>query len=353
MKTSFVSSLAVQTAMRLTIQQGQSEMVRLQEEITTGRHADLGISLGAGATRSINLQRELSRMQTLKDTNSIVTQRLSGSQDALATMVEAAEKVRDTLVSFRGNDAVDKLSIQKADIQSAMTLFTAAANTSLNGEYLFAGINTDVRPLADYNDPAGSAAKATYQAALSGFMAAQVPPLTAMKDFTGDQMKDFITNTLEPMFLGGAQWDADWSNASSQNMTSRISTTEVIQSSTNVNSDAVRKFALANVIAGELLDTDIPSVVRASVSDMAMGYVSEAITGLNAERSALGVSESRVEKATTSLEAQIKIITNNKLDLEGIDTYDASVRLTALKTQIETSYTLTARLQQLSLINYL
>ena len=39
--------------------------------------------------------------------------------------------------------------------------------------------------------------------------------------------------------------------------------------------------------------------------------------------------------------------------LEGIDPYEASTRISNLLTQIETSYALTARIQQLSLIDYI
>jgi flagellar hook-associated protein 3 FlgL len=39
--------------------------------------------------------------------------------------------------------------------------------------------------------------------------------------------------------------------------------------------------------------------------------------------------------------------------LEGADPYEASTRVSTLMTQIETSYALTARIQQLSLAKYL
>ena len=45
MKTSFVSNLAIQNAMRLTVQQGQAEMIKLQKEVATERYADVGVAL--------------------------------------------------------------------------------------------------------------------------------------------------------------------------------------------------------------------------------------------------------------------------------------------------------------------
>ncbi len=345
MKTSFVSNLAVQNAMRLTIQQGQAELLKLQTEVTTGRHADVGLALGSSAARSVSLQRELARLGTLVDTNSVVTQRLAASQSALSAMAEAAQQVRNTLVTFKGNEAADQLAIQKTEIQSAMSAFSSAANLSFNGEFLFAGINTDVRPLEDYN----AAAKSTFDTALATYMSAN--GITSMSDFTKAQMEDFITNTLEPLY--DTEWAADWSKASSQNMTSRISTTEVVQSSTNATTEGFRKFALASVIALELMDENVSSEVRAYIGEAALGYVEQANTQITAERSTLGISEARVKKANTSLQAQIKLINTHITDLEGVDTYEASTRMNTLLTQVETSYTLTARIQRLSLIDFL
>ncbi|MCG5484297.1 MAG: flagellar hook-associated family protein [Sinorhizobium meliloti] len=347
MKTSFVSNLAVQNAMRLTIQQGQAELLKLQTEVTTGRHADVGLALGSSAARSVSLQRELARLDTLVDTNSVVTQRLAASQSALATMAEAAQQVRNTLVTFKGNDAADQLAIQKTEIQSAMSAFSSAANLSFNGEFLFAGINTDVRPFEDY----GAAAKSTFDTALATYMSAN--GIASMSDFTKAEMEDFITNTLEPLYASDAQWATDWSKASSQNMTSRISTTEVVQSSTNATTEGFRKFALASVIALELMDANVSSEVRAYIGETALGYVEQANTKITAERSTLGISEARVKKANTSLQAQIKLINTHITDLEGVDTYAASTRMNTLLTQVETSYTLTARIQRLSLIDFL
>ncbi|MBP1870823.1 hypothetical protein LPJGGPFB_01023 [Ensifer adhaerens] len=350
MKTSFVSNLAIQSAMRLTIQQTQAELLKRSQEQTTGIHYDLGLTLGATTSRSLNLQRELDRMSAMKSTNAVVTQRLSASQGALETMQKAAEKVRDTLVTYKGNDGVDAMKILKTEVNGALQIFTSAANTSFNGEFLFSGINTDVKPLTEYNSVPPSAAKAAFDTALTTYMSAN--SLTDMSQFTPAQMQDFISNTLEPMFTGPG-WDANWSDASSQNMTSRISASEVIESSTNANTKSFRMFALASVISSELMDKNVNSQVRNTISNAAFGYAEQAIAGLNGERSSLGISESRVKKATTSLEAQQKLLNTHILDINGIDQIETATRVNTLKTQLDTSYALTSRLQQMSLLNYL
>lgn len=350
MKTSYVSNLAIQNAMRLTIQQKLAEQMKATQEQTTGKHYDLGIALGATASRLLNLEREVDRLESLKATNSVVTQRLSGSQEALETMAKAAEKMRNTLITYKGNDAADQLKIQKTEITGALQIFTAAANTSFNGEFLFSGINTDAKPIADYNTTPTSAAKTAFDNALTAFKGAN--GITDDNQFTVAQMQDFIKNTVEPMFTG-TDWDADWSDSSSQNMTSRISASEVVESSTNANTKGFRMFALASVISTELMDRNMSPEVRVAIGAAALEYTEQGIAGLNAERSSLGISESRVMKANTTIEGQLKLVKTHVADVEGVDPIEVATRINTLKAQLDTSYALTSRLQQMSLLNFL
>ncbi|MEN9894165.1 MAG: hypothetical protein RIR97_17, partial [Pseudomonadota bacterium] len=58
-------------------------------------------------------------------------------------------------------------------------------------------------------------------------------------------------------------------------------------------------------------------------------------------------------KSNESLTAQINIVKTNLNDLQGVDPYEASTRVNTLLQQVETSYTLTAKIQKLSLVNFL
>src|SRR5690606_28460099 len=228
---------------------------------------------------------------------------------------------------------------------------TAAANTSFSGEYLFAGINSDVMPLKNYLSTAPvSDAKASFDAAfLAHFGFTQADP--AVSTITPANMEAFIDG-LEARF-DGPDWQSDWSNASSQNMQSRISPSETVQSSTNTNAPGMRKLALGLMIGYELLTLDVSEDTRKTVSDASIDRVSQGITGVDAERSRLGVSQARVKEATTSLSAQVAILTNSIQNLESVDTYEAATRVTTLKSQLSLAYTLTSQIQNLSLLNYL
>ena len=351
MKASFVSNLSLQNSMRLTVAKAQKEMTQVQEESVTGRHADVGAVLGAKTARTLNLHRDLQRMESLKSTNALTTQRLAASQEALGQMSTAANDAMEVLIALSGMTSSDQLDLAKENLGNSLSTFTAAANTSFSGEYLFAGINSDVVPLDDYlQDTSATGAKAAFDAAfLAHFGFDQSSPNVAT--ITSTDMQSFISD-LETSFTG-SDWETSWSSASNENMESRISSAETVQSSTNTNAAGMRYMALGLVVGRELLALGISEDTRKTVSDASIDYIGRAISGIDSERSKLGISESRVTQANTSLDAQITILNTSITDMEGIDTYEAATRVTTLESQLSLAYTLTSRIQNLSLLNYL
>lgn len=352
MKASFVSNISLQNAMRLTVSKAQKEMVQLQEETVTGRHADVGATLGAKTSRTLNLHRDLQRMESLKSTNALTTQRLAASQQALGQMSEAANGAMEVLIALSGITSADQLQLAQKNIGNSLATFTAAANTSFSGEYLFAGINSDVTPFKDYfQETPPSDAKVAFDTAFAAhFGFTQTDP--AVDTITPADMQSFISG-LETSFLDDTYWQANWSNASDENMQSRVSTAETVQSSTNTNTQGMRRMALGMVLGQELLALGVTEETRKVVSDAAIDNMGRSISGIDGERSKLGISESRVTQANVSLNAQITILSNSIKDMEGIDTYEAATRVTTLESQLSLAYKLTSRIQNLSLLNYL
>ncbi|RUM07198.1 flagellar hook-associated family protein [Rhizobium chutanense] len=348
MKSSFISSSAIQNAMRLTIRQGQNQMTKATMEATTGVYADIGVSLGGNAARSVDFSREVDRIDSIKSSNSLVTARMESSQLGLSKMKDVGDGLVSKLTALQGSHDPGSITVAIQSATSALSTMMDTANTMVNGEYLFSGINTDVQPLSD-NTTATSAdivtALNTYATGLG----------KAVSDLTGDEMETFITSTVEPMFSETNWTDATtgWSQASSQNMTSRISNSEVIESSTNANSEGMRYFALASVMTSALLGQDLSSDAMSTVSKQAISYTTKATSGLVTQASQLGLSQERVKKSNDALDAQSNIIKNKLVDLQGVDPYEASTLVKTLETQLETAYTIVSKIQQLSLVNYL
>lgn len=352
MKTSFISNLSVQSSMRSTINQVQNELIAAQKEVVSGRLNNIGQTLGGTTTRALDLRVERDMMENLMATNSVVTQRLSSSQMALSTISEAGQTALNTYVALAGSTDATQLSTAVQTLTGALDQFVDASNTSVNGEYLFAGINTDVRPMGDYiTDETG--ARSAFDTEFENFFgfAKEDTPANAI---TPARMQQFLDLIVEPMYMDTtrAEWGTTWSTASDTPMSSRISRTEVIQSSTSANTEGFRRLAFASIIGIELLGLPLGSDTRAIVSDKAINAMGAAIYGIDADRSLLGLSQNRVKLADGVLKAQTDIVKLNLDDLEGVDVYEASTRITALSNQMEISYNLTARISELSLVNY-
>jgi flagellar hook-associated protein 3 FlgL len=166
-------------------------------------------------------------------------------------------------------------------------------------------------------------------------------------DVTAGQMTQFLSD-YETSF----NW-ASWTNASDNVMTTRISSSETVATSTSANSEGFKNLVLASVVASQLSNAGLGSGALSVVSQKATQYAGTAISGVTAQQSALGLSQERIDKANTYMSNQIKIIDTQLTGLVGVDTEEASVRLSTLLNQVETSYSITSRILGMSLADYL
>jgi len=347
-KTTFTSTAAMTEATRLSMARLQTQLVDAQQEVSTGRHADVGIALGSRAGQTVSLRQEQTRLQAMMDSNGLVATRLDATQSALASIAEGAQALISQLA------AAPNASIQnilQGEAKSALAALIGSLNTHVNGAYLFAGINADVKPVTDYYQaPTAPNRQAVANAFSTAFGFPQTDPQVA--GISASAMETFLDTGFDGLFAD-AGWKAAWSSASDQNVRSRISTSELIDTSVNANDEAFRKLASAYTMLADLGTTDLNNAAFQKVVSKATVLVSEAVHGLTALQVELGNAQSRVTKANERMAIQSDIMTTHIGALEGVDPYEASSRLSSLMTQVETAYAMTARIQKLSLLNYL
>ncbi|TVR06778.1 MAG: flagellar hook-associated family protein [Salinarimonadaceae bacterium] len=349
MKTTFISTQAIADSTRLSMIRMQSDLAKASKELSSGRLADVGLGLGSRTGHAVQLRQELTQITTIIDTNGLVKSRLSTSQAAMASLLGTAEDFMATLVTVR--DGTSAGDVIKPQAMLNLKGLIGTLNANMNGQFLFSGINTDVRPLADYEDDPPSAAKTSIDGAFIGaFGVAQDDP--AASAITGADMKAFLDGAFETLF-DDANWAADWSDASSRNIRSRISTNELIETSANANEPAFRKLAMAYSMIGDLGLENLDRGAAREVVDKAIGLVAEALQGLTSAKARLGVAQNRVANADERLAIQRDILMQQITGLENVDLYETSTRVNTLMTQVELSYNLTARIRQLSLLKFM
>lgn len=334
--------------LRYQLMRMQAELADRQKEATTGKVADRGVELGGKSARSLSMSRDIERLKGLVDSNALASNRLDATQSAMTQIGKLADDMLTSLTA--AGSGVDEKDVLQEDAARVLGSVTSILNTNINGEYLFAGINTDVRPIDDFAEP-GSASKTAFDAAFQAkFGFDQNDPQAA--NISAADMDDFLTNHLEPEFLG-AGWQANWSGASDQKITSRIALNETAETSVTANEPGLRKLAMATAALSDLLSGQLGEEARAALYERATALVGQAVTDIAGAQSEAGVAQNRITAASERIDAQVDLFKGFITDLEGVDPYEASTRVNDLITQIETSYALTSRIQKLSLLNHL
>jgi flagellar hook-associated protein 3 FlgL len=136
-------------------------------------------------------------------------------------------------------------------------------------------------------------------------------------------------------------------------MRSRISTTETINSSASANEPAFRKLAMAYTMLSDLGTQNLNQAAFQTVIDTATGIIGDAINDLAGVGAALGTAQEQTTNATSRLKIQADLVTQQIVAMEKVDPAEASVRVTNLQNQLEMSLALTARIQKLSILDYI
>ena len=346
MKVSQNSTYAMFTNMRQNMASLQRELATAQGEVTNGRVADAGLLLGSGNGRRVSLLQDIQRLQVVVDTNHLAQARVDMTLTSIDAVREHGESILASLTSSLGSST--HFDVTQRAGQTALEAITGVMNTSLNGEFIFGGINSGEEPIGDFET---DGAKAALDAAFLGhFGFAKTDAAAAGID--GSAMTDFLDNVVEPMFFG-AGWEASFSNASDDVITARIGLTETSDASVSANETGFRGMFFAAVVTAEYFSGDLNAAATSAAAEKALAVVATASGQLADLQGRTGFLSNRIERTSDLLSARIDEITAQSDKAVAVDPFEAATRLNNLVTQIETSYTLTGRLQQMSLMRYI
>jgi flagellar hook-associated protein 3 FlgL len=349
MKTTFISTSSISAATRLSLMKVQQQLAESQQEVTTGRFADVGKTLGFRTGQTISLRQEQTRLNTIIETNKTVSSRLDASQAALKNLVSTAQTfVQQALASLNSGTTGD---VAQQTGESSLKSFVDTMNTSFAGTFVFSGVNTDVKPLTDYySTPASASSTGVANEFFLAFGITQSDPTAS--NISATAMQTFLDTQFSNLFADPS-WSTDWSSASNQDVRNRISTNELIETSVSANEDAFRKLAKAYTMVADLGVENLNRDTFETVMKQAMTDASEAIQQISELQSRLGVAQQRTTDASARMTLQMDIMTKHVVSLEAVDPNEAATRVNELLNQVEASYALTARIMGLSILNYL
>ncbi len=346
-----ISSLSFTSPVQASVLQLQQQLAQVQAEISSGAPADLGLTLGAQTGSVVSLRSQSDQLTAYTTSNATATTRLDATANALSSILSTAQSVSASLISAAstGGSTTSLAATARAALQS----LSAALNTSAGGEYVFGGQKTDAAPVADYFGTPASGAKQAIDAAFQQTFGTSQTSADA-STITGAQLTSFLTagGPFASVFSGSGA-AGTFTTASSTALQTTIAPTQTVATSVSANAGAFQALAQAYSVLTEFTGSNFSSDAQAAAVAQATSLINTGLAGLNDIQSGVGVAQAAITGADSQLSAQATLLQTSAGDLDSVNTYALSSQVTTLQNQLEASYDVTSRLQQLSLVNYL
>lgn len=350
MNISSVSTSYLATAMLPGIQQTQTQLATLEIEAASGQYADLGLQLGGNSGYEMSLRTQFDTLQALTTANSITDTNLSTAQSALTSLQGGATKSAKNLVTYTTGD--NSAATLQAIGQSQLQQLIALGDTSTAaGGYVFGGQNTAVAPLNDYfAQPTSSGKTALDNAFKSYFGFSTTSSQTA--NITASQMQGFLSGPFASQFQP-PQWQINFSNASSANVSSQISPGRYTDTSISTDGAAFQQLAGGYAMLSEFGNIGLNAGARQALATSAASQINTGATILADAQASLGAAQDQISQANNTMSDQMTLLQTGISNLDNIDPAKIATQLSTLSTQLQSAYQLTAQISKLNLAQYL
>ncbi|MCI5097399.1 MAG: flagellar hook protein [Rhodobacteraceae bacterium] len=327
-------------------------------EVSTGRRADIFKDLGPRAAAALKLRSNEEDTQAYLLSNGVLGNKL---QAMLTSTDSIRERTQAVLESALGNASrpVNGADTLQEQARAALESIVATLNTSYNGDHIFAGIESNEAPMtrwSETNPETGLSPKDVLEGIVGSgpTSVADVQAMTAEIDAIFDS-----SNTVNPernyegTYFSGSPLQ-DGSGNPTNRVTARISPGQALDYGVQANDQGFR-----DIIKGlsMLASTDVAQIDDPEAYEAFMSHVIDALSagqeGALDTSARIGFNQQVVETAVTRL-TDLSLVQRTQIaNYETVDPYEAVTRMTSLENQLQASYQVSARLSNLSILNYL
>ena len=340
------SSSSMSNALRNSTAFVQNQLLKAQVESASGRHKDVGLVLGGSVARNIGWRGNIAANELAISTSKIELTKAELTQNGLEQIKSVANSFIGTLTGAR--TAVNGQNLAKQAAQSALETIGQVLNTTFDGQYIFSGVNSDSPGLSKYS---GSSAQASVDAAYLSFFGF-APSSPAATGITPSQLQTFLQTTLKTEF-SAPNWSANWSGASNQNKLHRLDDQSQVDISANANASSIRSIVESVVAVLSAAEGQLNASTFAKLADNAVAGAAGAVAGIGNEQARIGIAQEKLNRFVTYTNEKSVLLKQKVQESEGVDQYEAAMRMNQLLTQLETSFAVTSRISRLSLVNFI
>lgn len=331
---------------------------RAGKEVSTGIRADIFGDLGSRAAQDLKLRTQFDQAEAYLTSNDVLSNKLSAMLTAVDAIREQVGSVIETAIINSSGPSNGGSALQ-AQARAALESVIATLNTSYNGEFIFAGTQSDQVTLMRWEEtnPTTGLSPEEIMQNIIGSGPTDAASATAMADDIDSIFASLNTvapdRNFEATFYNGTP-ALDGSGQPMARLRGRISPGQELQYGIQANDQGFR-----DILKGlsMLATADVSQITDNAAYKEWMDRVIGALTigqeGALAASSTIGFNQQVVETAKARLE-DITIVQQTQIaNFETVDPYEAITRMTNLETQLQASYQVSARLSSLSIINVL
>lgn len=324
----------------------KARLDRAQQELVSGERLDRQAASGGDVARIAALERSIAAIDSRLPLIGLAKNRAEVSQDALAAVQTLAQGVGLNLVNDVRVGDVGTAILTAREAEGRIEGMLQALNVTFAGRPLFGGANADGAPM-------GSAAE------LVGFVRAALDAypdvdqaLQAVDDFFDPPAPPAVTT-----YPGPETYDADFYRGSAVDAPPvEIAPGERIAYAVRGDAPAIKEL-LKNMAVAAAVEGSLNFAAGTPERAELFRRAGEAIINVDSDvavlRSTLGMAESRIEQAETRAQADKTTLGVARNDMVARDPFEAATEVTELETRLQTIYEITARLSQLSFVNFL
>lgn len=305
------------------------------KELATGQKHDLTKATNGDLGRLFSIERTLANLSTDEDALKVASAKSGLMQLSLDHIGERLESYGTELLSAVERGDQHAMSVMSGDAKHRLEAAVTALNTRYGRHSVFAGAAVDQPALAPAEDILADITAIVSGAATAGAALADIDT------YFFSPGGGFETN----IYLGAPQDGPSFRDENGANVD------YAVRADADGIRESLRAFAIAAAVAETpaLIGTpDQVTLLReaANSSISATGSIVEI-------REVLGFAEGAIANATARNTAKMGVFELERASIMAADPYDTATMFEALKGQLETVYTITAKLSNLSLTNYL
>jgi flagellar hook-associated protein 3 FlgL len=306
------------------------------QELSSGKKADLGRSVSGNYAPLVALDQQLSALAGYETNAKEAALFADMAQAALEQVKQATGDLGARLIGVKESDITTIGKVVARESEGAFHLAVSALNSTVAGRSVFGGTATDRAPLAT-----GADMLAEIRAAVAAAGAT-----------TAEDVKAAVDGWFHTP--GGGFETTGYQGSAEQISNFKVSEGRSIAMPIKADDVEIRNqlsgLALAAMLEGSGISDSGEQVRLAHLAGEAIIANQDRMLSLQA---LVGSAQARIETAATQNGSEKTALQMARSGIVSIDPYEVATALQNLEVQLQTIYTITARLSGLSLTNYL